>query len=98
MDATTTTKTDAAAAAAGPSGLIVQTQADYERLRAAYLALLQRDPQHDVALAMLGADLDRVHRRLQALMGLPPRPYAPGPSVLLRREWSGLSRLAGEPG
>lgn len=76
--------------ASGPSlDRIARTQADYDRLRTAYLAVLQRDPPHEVALAMLGSDLDRIHRQLQALLGLPPRPYAPGPSVLLRRERSG---------
>jgi hypothetical protein len=72
--------------ASGTPQQIASAEADYQRLRAAYLDLLQRDPEHEVALAMVGADMDRAHARLQALLGLPSRPYAHEPSAALRRE------------
>ena len=39
-----------------------------------------------MALAMIGADMDRAHARLQALIGLPKLPFTHEPSVVVRRE------------
>ena len=64
---------------------INQALQDYERFRGAYLHLLQTDPEHEVALAMIGADVDRAHARLQAMAGLQPSPFALEPSAVLRR-------------
>lgn len=50
---------------------VARAEADYRRLRHAYRAILHKEPDHEVALAMIGADLDRAHARLQALGGLP---------------------------
>jgi len=65
---------------------ISQAQQDYDRLRAAYLQIARADPEHDVALALIGADVDRAHAALQALVGLRPSPYALDPSEVLRRQ------------
>jgi hypothetical protein len=35
---------------------------------------------------MIGADMDRAHARLQALIGLPRLPFTHEPSVVVRRE------------
>jgi hypothetical protein len=72
---------------------VANAEADYQRFRAAYLDLVKNDPTHEVALAMIGADMDRAHARLQALIGLPRLPYTHEPSVVVRRE---AMRLADE--
>ena len=61
-------------------------EADYQRFRAAYLEVARNEPGHEVALAMIGADMDRAHARLQALMGLPRLPFTHEPSTVVRRE------------
>lgn len=65
---------------------ISRAEADYQRLRAAYLEVARNEPGHEVALAMIGADMDRAHGRLQALMGLPRLPFTHEPSTVVRRE------------
>ena len=65
---------------------IGRAESDYQRLRAAYLEVARNEPGHEVALAMIGADLDRAHARLQALMGLPRLPFTHQPSTVVRRE------------
>ena len=50
---------------------VSQADGDYQRLRFAYLDVARTEPEHEVALAMIGADMDRAHARLQALTGLP---------------------------
>ena len=65
---------------------VSRAEADYQRLRAAYLEVARKEPGHEVALAMIGADMDRVHARLQALIGLPKLPFTHEPSVVVRRE------------
>ena len=35
---------------------------------------------------MIGADMDRAHSRLQALIGLPRLPFTHEPSAVMRRE------------
>ena len=65
---------------------ISRAEADYQRLRAAYLEVARHEPGHEVALAMIGADMDRAHARLQALMGLPRLPFTHEPSTVVRRE------------
>lgn len=59
---------------------------DYQRLRNAYLDVARNEPSHEVALGMIGADMDRAHARLQALIGLPRLPYTHEPSTVMRRE------------
>ena len=66
---------------------------DYQRLRAAYLDIARGEPGNEVALAMIGADMDRAHARLQALIGLPRLPFTHEPSTVVRRE---AQRLAEE--
>lgn len=46
---------------------VARADADYRRLRRAYREILHKEPDHAVALAMIGADLDRAYARLQAL-------------------------------
>jgi hypothetical protein len=72
---------------------VARADGDYQRLRSAYLALVEQEPTHEVALAMIGADMDRAHARLQALIGLPRLPFTHEPSSVMRRE---ALRLAGE--
>ncbi len=61
-------------------------EADYQRFRAAYLEIARNEPGHEVALAMVGADMDRAHARLQGLIGLPRLPFTHEPSTVIRRE------------
>jgi hypothetical protein len=72
---------------------VARADADYQRLRNAYLDLTRSEPDHEVALAMIGADMDRAHARLQALIGLPRLPFTHEPSAVIRRE---AQRLADE--
>ncbi|MBC5765871.1 hypothetical protein [Ramlibacter albus] len=65
---------------------VSRAEADYQRLRTAYLEVARNEPGHEVALAMIGADMDRAHARLQALIGLPKLPFTHEPSVVVRRE------------
>jgi hypothetical protein len=65
---------------------VQRAEADYQRLRAAYLEVAKNEPGHEVALAMIGADMDRAHQHLQALIGLPRLPFTHEPSTVLRRE------------
>jgi hypothetical protein len=65
---------------------VARADADYQRLRNAYMETAQADPTHEVALAMIGADMDRAHARLQALIGLPRLPFTHEPSTVMRRE------------
>lgn len=69
---------------------------DYRRLRAAYLDVARNEPGHEVALAMIGADMDRAHARLQALTGGPSRlPPSHAPSAIVRRQ---AMQLVGDGG
>ena len=72
---------------------VARADADYQRLRNAYLDIAQNEPTHEVALAMVGFDMDRAHARLQALIGLPRLPFTHEPSAVMRRE---VQRLAEE--
>jgi len=72
---------------------VARADADYQRLRNAYLEIVQNEPTHELALAMIGADMDRAHARLQALVGLPRLPFSQEPGPVLRRD---VQRLADE--
>jgi hypothetical protein len=72
---------------------VSRAEADYQRLRAAYLEIAREEPGHEVALAMVGADMDRAHAHLQTLIGLPRLPYTHEPSTVVRRE---AQRMAAE--
>ena len=72
---------------------LARAEEDYQRLRAAYVEVAKNEPGHEVALAMIGADMDRAHARLQALIGLPRLPFTHEPSAVMRRE---AQRLADE--
>jgi hypothetical protein len=65
---------------------VQRAEGDYQRLRAAYLEIARNEPGHEVALAMIGADMDRAHAHLQALIGLPRLPFTHEPSTVVRRE------------
>lgn len=54
---------------------IAQAEADYERFRKAYLSLAVAEPDNYIALAMIGADMDRAHARLQSVAGLRSLPF-----------------------
>jgi hypothetical protein len=72
---------------------VARADGDYQRLRNAYLEVVQNEPTHEVAMSMIGADMDRAHGRLQALIGLPRLPFTHEPSSVMRRE---AQRLADE--
>ncbi len=65
---------------------VQRAEADYQRFRAASLEIARNEPGHEVALAMVGADMDRAHARLQTLIGLPKLPFTHEPSTVIRRE------------
>lgn len=65
---------------------VARAEADYQRFRAAYLEIAKNEPGHEVALAMVGADMDRAHAHLQTLIGLPRLPFTHEPSTVIRRE------------
>lgn len=65
---------------------VARAEEDYERLRAAYVEVARNEPGHEVALAMIGADMDRAHATLQALIGLPRMPFTHDPSRSVRRD------------
>lgn len=65
---------------------VQRAESDYQRFRAAYLEIARNEPGHEVALAMIGADMDRAHARLQTLIGLPKLPFTHEPSTVMRRE------------
>ena len=65
---------------------VARADADYQRLRNAYIDIAEKEPTHEVALAMIGADMDRAHARLQELIGLPRLPFTHEPSSVMRRE------------
>lgn len=65
---------------------VSRADGDYQRLRNAYLEITRNEPTHEVGLAMIGADMDRAHARLQALIGLPRLPFTHEPSSVMRRE------------
>jgi hypothetical protein len=48
--------------------------------------IAHNEPGHEVALAMVGADMDRAHAVLQSLIGLPRMPFTHDPSKTVRRD------------
>lgn len=72
---------------------VTRAESDYQRFRNAYLEIARSDPTNEVGLAMIGADMDRAHARLQTLSGLPHLPFTNDPSTVVRRE---ATRLAHE--
>jgi hypothetical protein len=56
---------------------VARADADYQRLRTAYLEIAQSDPTHEVALAMIGADMDPPPPHWAPLSPLPPPPPPP---------------------
>ena len=71
---------------------VARAEADYQRLRAAYLEIARNEPGHEVALAMIGADMDRAHAHLQTIIGLPRLPFTHEPSTVVRREAERLAK------
>lgn len=65
---------------------VMRAAEDYQRVRAAYLALAREADRHDVALAMVGADMERAHVVLQSLAGVRSAPFAPMLRRVMRRE------------
>jgi len=65
---------------------VARAEGDYQRLRAAYMEVAKNEPGHEIALAMIGSDMDRAHAHLQALIGLPRLPFTHEPSTVIRRE------------
>lgn len=62
--------------------VVIRAEQDYRRLLSAYLALARDEHGHDVALAMVGADMERAHATLQGLTAQPStrKPAVPGRS------------------
>ena len=65
---------------------VSEAEADYQRLRAAYLEVARNEPQNEVGLAMIGSDMDRAHAQLQSLIGLHNLPFTHEPTKVVRRE------------
>ena len=65
---------------------LARAEEDYSRLRTAYVKIAHEEPGHEVALAMVGADMDRAHAMLQSLIGLPRMPFTHDPSKTVRRD------------
>jgi hypothetical protein len=65
---------------------LARAEEDYQRLRSAYLELAQQEHGHEVALAMLGADMNRAHANLQQLVGLRQLPFRHEPPQAAHRE------------
>lgn len=62
-----------------------RAEADYRRLRQAYLEVARTTPDHEVALAMIGADVERAHARLQEVTGQARTPHAEAQDAERRR-------------
>lgn len=75
---------------------VSRADADYQRLRNAYLEIARTQPGHEVALAMVGADMDRAYARLQTLRGLTGSALGSDGAVEARREAQRLAQ-AQEP-
>lgn len=60
---------------------VARAEDDYHRLRAAYLKVAQDEPGHEVALAMVGSDMDRAHAVLQSLIGISRVPFLLEPAA-----------------
>lgn len=58
---------------------LARAEEDYQRLRAAYVRVARDEPGHEVALAMIGSDMDRAHAVLQSLIGVPRMPFTHDP-------------------
>ena len=71
---------------------LARAEADYLRFRQAYLGLASGE-HNLVALAMVGADMERAHAVLQRLSGLQQLPFTHPPTRVLQRE---ANRLAEE--
>lgn len=69
-----------------PQNEVARAKGDYLRLRAAYLEVARNEPGNEIALAMIGADMDRAHAVLQRLSGLPRLSFTHQPSAVMRRE------------
>jgi hypothetical protein len=65
---------------------VARAEADYQRLRTAFLQIARDEPGNEVGMAMIGADMDRAHARLQELIGLPRLAFTHEPSLVVRRE------------
>lgn len=70
-----------------------RAEEDYERLRSAYFQIARNVHGNEVALAMIGADMDRARASLQSLSGLWQLPFTYQPTTVLRRD---VRRMAEE--
>jgi hypothetical protein len=69
---------------------LADAQADYQRFRAAYVQIAREEPGHEVALAMVGADMDRAYARVQRLSRVPTTPFTHEPLILSQRHQGAL--------
>lgn len=65
---------------------LARAEEDYQRLRAAYVRVARDEPGHEVALAMIGCDMDRAHAVLQSLIGVPRMPFTHDPVEQMERQ------------
>jgi len=65
---------------------LARAEEDYQRLRAAYVRVARDEPGHEVALAMIGSDMDRAHAVLQSLIGLPRMPFTHDPGERIEQQ------------
>ena len=64
---------------------IDRAQADYQRLRQAYLDLAKGE-HNEVALAMVGADMERANATLQSVSGVRQLPFTHESGKVVKRE------------
>jgi len=65
---------------------LARAEEDYQRLRAAYVRIARDEPGHEVALAMIGCDMDRAHAVLQSLIGVPRMPFTHDPGERVEQQ------------
>ena len=64
---------------------LARAQGDFQRLRQAYMEIAGGEA-NEVALAMVGADMERANAALQSLSGPRPLPVTDEPGRVMRRE------------
>lgn len=69
-----------------PSEEQLIAEIDYQRFRAAFVDICVHQPDHEFALIMVGADLDRARARLMTLHNISPSQETP-PSITLRQQY-----------
>lgn len=73
---------------------LARAEQDYQMLRLAYVELTQQEPANEVALSMVGADMNRAQAALQLLAGEQLLPLAQDISCAIRAPSRRLADVA----